>query len=142
MDHAFWDSSSIVPLCVQEPSTALTRMLVRKYGVTVWWASAIEVRGTFARALRMGQITSSVQVQALVALDHLRRTWREIQPTVQIRQRAEELVERFPLSAADALQAGAAWIWCSGHPRNRVFISGDRRLLEIVAQLGFTAIET
>jgi hypothetical protein len=35
----------------------------------------------------------------------------------------------------------AAWTWCGGHPRNRVFISGDRRLLEIVEQLGFKIVE-
>lgn len=110
--------------------------------MTVWWATSIEVRGAFAKSVRSAQIPSNSQVQAQVALENLRRTWREIQPNAEIRARAEELVERFPLTAADALQAGAAWIWCGGHPRNRVFISGDGRLLEIVGQLGFTPIAT
>lgn len=142
MDHAFWDSSSIVPLCTHEPTTAIARRLARKYGITVWWATPLEVRGAFARSLRMGLIAPKDQLQALVVLESLRRKWREILPDIQIRQRAEEFVERFPLTAADSLQAGAAWIWCGGHPHNRVFISGDVRLLEIVRQLGFTAIET
>ena len=142
MEYAFWDSSSIVPLCVHEPSTANARVVARRYGITVWWATPVEVRGAFGRALRMQQISSKDQVSALVVLDDLRTKWREILPDIQIRQRAEELVERFPLTAADGWQVGAAWIWCSGHPRNRVFISGDRHLLEIVGQLGFTTIET
>ena len=142
MEYAFWDSSSIVPLCVQEPATANARTLARKYGITVWWATPIEVRSAFGRSFRNGQVSSNGRVQAVVALEDLRRTWREILPDIQIRQRAEEIVERFPLTAADALQVGAAWICCSGHPRNRVFISGDRRLLEVVGQLGFTIVET
>lgn len=142
MEYAFWDSSSIVPLCVQETSTARARLLARRYLIIAWWATPIEVRGAFGRSLRRGEISSNGQVQALVLLEDLRRKWREIQPDIQIRQRAEELVDRFPLTAADALQVAAAWIWCGGHPHTKVFISGDRRLLEIVSQLGFTVLET
>jgi len=90
----------------------------------------------------MGQITPNGQVQALVALDNLRQSWREIMAAIPIRLRAEELVERFPLTTGDALQLAAAWIWCDGHPRNRVVISGDRRLLEVAGQLGFATIGT
>lgn len=138
MESAFWDSSSIVPLCVQEPSTANARMLAGKYGLTVWWATTVEVRGAIGRAVRMGQLSSKGQVQGVIALANLRAAWREILPDNQIRQRAEELVERFPLTGADAMQVAAAWVWCGGHPKNRVFISGDRRLLDIVPQLGFS----
>lgn len=142
MDYAFWDSSSIVPICVNEPATKNARMLAGKHGIVVWWATPVEVRGAFGRSLRMSQITSKDQVQALVVLEHLRSGWREIQPDLQVRQRAEELVERFPLTAADALQLGAAWIWCNGNPRNRILISGDVHLVEVAGQLGFTAIQT
>lgn len=142
MEYAFWDSSSIVPLCVREPRTATARVQARKYGITVWWATPLEARNAFARSLRLGQITSKDQVQAILVLEDLRRKWREILPHDQVRQRAEELIDRFPLTAADALQVGAAWIWCGGHPRSRAFISGDVRMLETVGQLGFTTIET
>jgi predicted nucleic acid-binding protein len=142
MEHAFWDLSSIVPICVKEPKTANALKLARKFGVTVWWATPLEVRSAFARTLRLGQIVSKDQAQALVVLDTLRRTWREILPDSEIRQRAEDLVERFPLTAADALQLGAAWLWCNGHPHNRKFVSSDVRLLESASQLGFDGIAT
>jgi hypothetical protein len=89
----------------------------------------------------MRQISSRGQVQAILLLDQLRRDWREIRPNDQIRDRAEQLLDRFPLYAADSLQLAAAWIWCQGHPRDRRFVCGDAQLLDAARKLGFTAIE-
>jgi uncharacterized protein len=141
MARAFWDSSSLVPLCVQQPSTPAALALNKQYQSTVWWAAPVEVRSAVARLVRMGQITLNGQVQALVVLERLRHTWHEILPVVEIRERAEQLIDRFPLRAADALQLAAAWTWCQGHPGKHVFISGDKLLLDAARQLGFTAIE-
>lgn len=88
----------------------------------------------------MRQISSRGQVQAILLLDQLRDDWREIRPIEQVRERAEQLLDRFPLHAVDALQLAAAWIWCEGHPRNRRFISGDVQLLEAARKLGFAAL--
>jgi predicted nucleic acid-binding protein len=77
-----------------------------------------------------------------VVLDRLRRNWREVAPSDNLRERAEALVDRFPLTAADALQLASALAWCSGHPRNRPFISGDAQLLVAAGRLGFKAIAT
>jgi predicted nucleic acid-binding protein len=107
----------------------------------VWWSAPVEIRGAFARLLRMGQLTSNEHVGAQVRLDELRSNWREISPEQAIRVQAERLVDRFPLRAADALQLAAALAWCLGKPRGRPFISGDNRLLDAARQLGFQGIE-
>jgi predicted nucleic acid-binding protein len=137
---AFWDSSAIVPLCLEQSSTAAARELAAQFGLVVWWAVAVEVRSAVARLVRMRQISSRGQVQAILLLDQLRDDWREIRPIEQVRERAEQLLDRFPLHAVDALQLAAAWIWCEGHPRNRRFISGDVQLLEAARKLGFAAL--
>jgi hypothetical protein len=62
-------------------------------------------------------------------------------PTEALRDEAELLLARFPLSAADALQLAAAMTWAGGHPRGRVFICGDARLLDAARRLGFQAVE-
>jgi predicted nucleic acid-binding protein len=85
----------------------------------------------------MGQLTSSQHVGAQVRLDELRSKWREISPDPPLRDQAEQLLDRFPLKAADALQLAAALAWCSGKPRARAFISGDTQLLDAARQLGF-----
>ena len=44
--------------------------------------------------------------------------------------------------AADAYTLAAAWVWCSGHPQNYTFISGDAQLLEAARQVGFQIVAT
>jgi hypothetical protein len=140
MVTSFWDSSAIVPLCTQQSSTAAARALTTEFGVVVWWAAAVEVRSAIARLVRMHQLNSRGQVQAILLLDRLQNDWREIRPIDHVRERAERLLDRFPLHAADALQLAAAWIWCQGHPRKRRFISGDAQLLDAARKLGFTSV--
>lgn len=141
MESAFWDSSSLVPLCVTQPSTPVVEELSRQYRMIVWWGSPVELQGAFSRLVRMGLLTSSGRAQAQIVLENLRRSWREVDPDDPLRECAESFVGRFSLTAADALQLAAAWAWCTGHPRNRPFISGDSHLLDAARLLGFRGIE-
>jgi predicted nucleic acid-binding protein len=141
MDYAFWDASSLVPLCVKQRATPVVEALSVQYGLAVWWSTPVEIRGAFARLVRMGQLTPNGQVQAQITLDKMRSDWLEVDPSEALREQAERLVDRFPLKAADAQQLAAALTWCIGRPKGRVFISGDSQLLETARQLGFHAIE-
>jgi len=141
MEDAFWDSSSLVPLCAREQATPVVQVLSANYSMAVWWSTPVEIRGAFARLLRMGQLTPNGHVQAQVVLDRIRSVWQEIPPSEELRERAERLVDRFPLKAADAQQLASALVWCLDRPKGRVFISGDRQLLDAARQLGFQAIE-
>jgi len=140
MEPAFWDSSSLVPLCVFQPSTPVVNALSKQYGMVVWWAAPVEIRGAFTRLLRIRNLTPNGQVQALVALDGFRSKWSEVFPNPKVLSNAERLIDRFPLRAADALQLAAAFVWTSGRPRNRPFISWDMQLLDAAEQLGFAQI--
>jgi predicted nucleic acid-binding protein len=141
MDYAFWDASALVPLCAAQRATPVVEALSAQYRVAVWWSTPVEMRGAFARLVRMGQLTPNEQVQALVTLDRMRSAWREVDPSEQLREQAERFVDRFPLKAADALQLAAAMTWCGSRPRGRAFICGDSQLLDAARQLGFQAIE-
>lgn len=140
MEEAFWDSSALVPICVQQNATPLALALGAKYEMTVWWSAPVEMRAAFARLLRMGQLTQNGHVQALVTLDSLRATWWEVEPDEPLRLQAEGLVDRFPLKSADAQQLAAALAWCLGKPGNRVFLSGDKQLIDAAHQLGFQTV--
>jgi predicted nucleic acid-binding protein len=140
MQRAFWDSSALVLLCVQQQATHIAETLSRKYEVVVWWAAPVEICSAFSRLARMGQLSVAGQVQAREVLHRLRVKWREIAPAARVRDHAEQLLDRFPLKAADALQLAAAMAWCGGRPRSRVFLSGDAQLLEAASQLGFRAV--
>jgi hypothetical protein len=140
MEAAFWDSSALVPLCVKQRATPDAEALNLRFSKIAWWAAPLEIRGAAARMLRAGQITPNQQVVAQVRLDEMRSRWSDVLPNDQVRANAERLIDRFPLRAADDLQLAAAFVWTSGRPRNRPFISGDVQLLEAAEQLGFAQI--
>ena len=138
---AFWDTSGIVPLCCFQPQSALARQTARIYArAVVWWATPVEAISSFNRLKREGQMTAKDYGQASARLEHLRRRWNEIQPTEEVRRRAERLLGAHKLRAADALQLSAALVWCSNHPRGRVFIGADGHLSDAAESEGFTAI--
>lgn len=141
MEAAFWDTSALVPLCVHQQPTPFLQQLIREYSLVVWWATSVEAQSAFARDLRAGILTASEHGQAQQRLERLRRKWREVQPGESLRRLAEELLQRYPLRAADALQLAAAYTWSSSRPFNRRLISGDRRLLAAAQAVGFRIVE-
>ncbi len=137
MTPAFWETSALVPLCVQQQPSPAVRQLLEQHDIAVWWATPVEMRSAFERLLRMSQLTLPEHAVAGARLEKLRRGWREMQPSEALRSQAETFLMSFPLKVADSLQLAAAWNWCSGHPQTCVFISGDAQLLEAARQLGF-----
>ena len=140
MNPAFWDTSALVSLCVQQQPTPAIRQMTQQYGMAVWWATPVEMRSAFERLLRMGQLTPSEYADAGTRLEKLRRGWRELQPSEALRAQAETFLMSHPLKAADALQLAAALTWCAGNSRSCVFISGDTQLLSAARQVGFQTI--
>ena len=140
MTPAFWDTSALVPLCVQQQPSPAVRQLLEQHEIAVWWATTVEMRSAFERLLRMGQLSGPEHAAAGVRLEKLRRGWRELQPSEALRSQAEAFLISYPLRAADALQLAAAWTWCSGNVQTCVFISGDAQLLEAAGQVGFQIV--
>jgi predicted nucleic acid-binding protein len=140
MTPAFWDTSALVPLCVQQQPSPTVRQLLEQHGIAVWWATPVEMRSAFQRLLRMGQLTRLEYATAGVRLEKLRRGWRELQPSEALRSQAETFLLSFPLRAADALQLAAAWTWSSGDAQTHTFISGDAHLLQAARHAGFRIV--
>jgi predicted nucleic acid-binding protein len=70
----------------------------------------------------------------------LRNRWNEVQPTEEVRERAERLLRIHKLRASDALQLAAALVWCENRPRGRALIGDDGNLCEAARAEGFTII--
>jgi len=137
---AFWDTSALVPLCVQQKPSPAVRRLLKQYQIVVWWGTSVEMRSAFERLLRMGQVKVPEHVAAGLRLARLRRGWREVLPSEPLRSQAEALLAQFPLRAPDALQLAAALVWSSGAPQNCVFFSEDKQLLEAARLSGFQTV--
>jgi predicted nucleic acid-binding protein len=141
MIDAFWDSSSLVPLCVTQAASRQAQQLVREYSFVTWWATGIEVASAIQRLTRTGDISPDESHAAHRRRKKLLRTCKVIQAEGAVLDQAEELVLRFPLKAADALQLAAAWVWTMGDPSGSTLISGDRQVLVVAKDLGFNAIQ-
>ena len=138
---AFWDTSALVPLCCFPARSAQARQVARTYSQqVVWWGTAVEAVGSLNRLTREGTLKLKESGQAFARLDYLRGRWNEIQPTEEVRDRAERLLRIHKLRAADALQLAAALVWCVDRPQGRALIGADGNLSDAASAEGFTVI--
>jgi predicted nucleic acid-binding protein len=104
----FWDSSALVPLCVQEITSRQAQSQLRKSMPVVWWGSSVEVHSAIARLHRLGKLNDLDRQGALSRLNLLSRGWREILPGDSVRDLAMGLLDTHELRAADSFQLAAA----------------------------------
>ena len=71
----------------------------------------------------------------------MRSSRAEVQPGPEVRELAEDRLERHDLRAADALQLAAALVWCNRRPSRRHFICLDKKLRMAARAEGFTEVE-
>ena len=137
----FWDASAVVPLCVQEPDSALVReMLVEDASMVAWWGAHTECVSALMRRTREGGMTRADERAARHVLRSLANAWMEMQPHETLRGVAERLLAVHPLRTADALQLAAAMLWCRQAPAGHDFVTFDQRLRDASYREGFTVL--
>lgn len=134
---AFWDASALVPLCVGQSTTAGAIALYKQCEAVVWWATPVEIASALARLVRMQQLDSADWTKARRLAATLADSWFVIQPSDGLRAKAAQLVDRYDLRAADALQLAAALDWCQDVPQGRVFLTADQKLRDAAVLAGF-----
>ncbi|MBU6364886.1 MAG: type II toxin-antitoxin system VapC family toxin [Gemmatimonadetes bacterium] len=126
----FWDSSALVARLVGEPGAVALQHLPTPSPLVVWWGTRLECESALAR-LERTLSSSRVLVDAYrQQLGVLANHWHEVQPSPAIRARAVELVRRWPLRAADALQLSAALEVAEPDPARLHFVTLDVRLAD------------
>lgn len=137
----FWDSSALVPLLVEEPtSEAIQYEFERDSEVIVWWATELECVSALARQERQGALTAPSIVDGLRRLDALSRAWREVLPAAKVRQVATRLLRVHSLRAADALQLAAAIVSAEDQPATLPLVTLDDRLAQAGEREGFVIV--
>lgn len=137
----FWDTSAVLPLCLQEPHTFTVRKLSARDGAVVaWWGTPVECYSALARLRREDALTSGDETQARAVLHALMVAWTEIEPSVLVREQAGRVLLLHPLRAADALQLAAAIVWANGQASGHEFVCLDHRLREAAQREGFTIL--
>jgi len=136
---AFWDTSALVPLCVRQTSTPRAVTLYKSCDAVVWWTTPVEIASALARLMRMKQLDSSDWTKARKLAAALAEVWSVIQPSDAVRAKGIQLVDRYDLRAADALQLAAALEWCEDAPQDRIFLTADQKLRQAAMLSGFDA---
>lgn len=138
---AFWDASALVPLCVPEAATSTAALHLKNHAPVVWWGSPVEIQSAICRLHRERTLTDAGKQAAMVRLGMLSRTWREITAGDKLRELALDLLDRYPLRAADSFQLAASLIWCDQRPARRAFVSADQKLSRAARSVGFAVLE-
>ena len=135
----FWDTSAVIPVLLPESrSAALTEALAADREVTLWWGTPVECLSAIYRRHRELPVPAPLLTEALNRLRALVEDADAVSPTDEVRRRAGRLVAVHPLRAADALQLGAALVWCEEQPHGEAFVCLDDRLREAARREGFS----
>jgi predicted nucleic acid-binding protein len=137
----FWDSSALVPLVLDEPSSDDVRRLMREDGeAVVWMLTSVELLSAVARLERSSQgLDDLLSGARRDALDRVRRC-HSVTQVEAVRQRAERLVSVHALTAADALQLAAALVVSRERPETLEFVTLDKVLGRAARLEGFPVL--
>lgn len=134
----FWDTSALVPLCVEENTTvALLDLAAEPPPMATWWGSYVEVTSALARREREGQLPAPLSEDAYSALHNLASSWREVTASTSLRALAERLLRVHVLRAGDSLQLAAALKLAGDDATSVEFVCLDKRLRQAAAREGF-----
>ena len=126
----YWDASAFVPLIVAESDSERVRGWLAEDDHVVTWAwTRTEVTSAIERRTREGLLSRRHRRELLDRLGTLADGWDEVTDALAVRSRAEALLARHPLRAADAGQLGAALLVQEQLAGPLTFVCRDQRLL-------------
>ena len=134
----FWDTSALVPLIVEEPTTRPMRALLDEDpDVVVWMLTGVELLSALGRLGRLSDELTDLLPGVRAEVMDLVGRWAAVTHVEGVRRRAERLVGVHPLAAADALQLGAALMASGDQPETLEFVTLDRHLARCARLEGF-----
>ena len=125
----YWDASALVPLVVAEPDSQLVRTWLSEDDRIVTWAwTRTEITSAIERRAREGSLSRPQRREVLRRFGAFADSWDEVTEMLAVRSRANALLARHPLRAADAGQLGAALLIQEQLAGVLTFVCLDHRL--------------
>jgi len=137
----FWDSSAVVPLVVQQATSADAEgWLAEDAAVVVWSLTIVEVVSALRRLVRDGRMPERAAREAEELAAELVARAHTVTDVERAKALACRLLRVHGLRGADALQLAAALAWADGHAEGLLVHTFDRRLGEAAAREGFRVV--
>ena len=137
----FWDSSAIVPLLVEQASSAgVIEVYGRDREIAVWWSTEVECASALARLERDGSADADEVAAAAARLASVASAWIEVEPRDPVRRTAIRLLRTHALRAADALQIAAALTLAEQDPSTVQLITLDAVLARAAEREGLRVV--
>jgi len=134
----FWDTSALVGLFVAESASArVERWLHDDPDIVVWSLTRVELLSALARRRRVEPRAAPHLRAARHEVLEAWERWTEVTAVDLVRHHAERLVETHPITAADALQIGAALVASEGRPEDLDLVTLDRQQARAAEREGF-----
>ena len=137
---AYFDTSALVPLIIDEPSSTMCVRLwneaTRAVSVRLLYA---EARAALAQAHRMARLSPRQLADAVARLDALVDQVDHVEVTERLVRAAGEVAELQGLRGYDAVHLAAAQ---STSDADTVLVSGDRQLIEAAVRSGLAVAQT
>ncbi len=128
---------------ISEPGSRWARAWLTEDDRVVTWAwTRTEITGAIERVAREGTLNRPQRRAALDRLESFAAEWDEVTDVLAVRARANSVLARHPLRAADAGQLGAALLVNELVSEPLVFLCFDRRLCEAAEREGLRVVET
>ena len=108
--------------------------------VVTWVWTRVEIVSAIERRVRHGLLSVEQRRSALDHLERLASQWDEITAVLAVRSRANALLARHPLRAADAGQLGAA-LHAQENTGRLTFVSLDQALTLAAEREGFRVLD-
>ena len=125
----YWDASALVPLVVAEPDSQRVRgWLSDDDRIVTWVWTQTEITSAIERRARNGLLSRPQRRNVLARFDALAGSWDEVADMLAVRSRANALLARHALRAADAGQLGAALVVQEQLAGPLTFVCLDSRL--------------
>ena len=137
---AYFDTSALVPLLVDEPSSSACRRLWEDADDVVSARLAyVETAAALSQARRLGRLTPRRQHAAVRALDELWSQTQIAEVDQLLVERAAQVADQFALRGYDAVHCAAAVLV---NDETLVAAAGDRQLLTAWHALGVNTYDT
>jgi predicted nucleic acid-binding protein len=131
----FWDSSALVPLLSDEPSTdAVYGLFGEDPDTIVACITPVEVTSAITRQAGFNLDLLSLAERRYSVLD---TTWRIVDDYVRVLEVAREVVFRHRLRSGDAIQLASALIASRNEPSTLPFVTTDLELAAAARAEGF-----